>query len=304
MRLAMRIRWGRHVDWPEENRSFEIVGVVRDTKTSDYFAEPPPTVYFSYPQHQNSTTATLLVSVEGEPSQAVPRLHQWLRNHESYLAIIHIVPYRDVVSGYLYTHRMNAEMFSVVAGLGLALSVVGIFSVVSLAVGRRRREIAVRMAVGAERSDISRLVISRALVSVGLGLAMGLAMSYLLSGLVSQPALRYRAHRSAHSDHRVGRARRVGRRCGVPAGTSGGNGRSYGVLAGGVTPARCRIAGSSLASAVQPAAGDRSVSAGSEPPTARRYARGLKQRTPRGAPAKRIGLPSWEGSNFAPHLYL
>lgn len=175
---------GRRVDWPAEERSFEIVGLVRDTKTSDYFAEPPPTVYFSYPQHQNSTTATLLVSVEGDPPLAVPRLRQWLRNHESYLAIIHIVPYRDVVSGYLYTHRMNAEMFSVVAGLGLTLSVVGIFSVVSLAVGRRRREIAVRMAIGAERADISRLVISRALVSVGLGLATGLAMSYLASGLV------------------------------------------------------------------------------------------------------------------------
>ena len=106
---------GRRIDWPEEERSFEIVGLVRDTKTDDFFGAPPPTVYFSYPQHQYSTTATLMVSVEGDPPLAVPRLHRWLRDHESYLAIIHIVPYRDVVRGFLYTHRMNAEMFSAVA---------------------------------------------------------------------------------------------------------------------------------------------------------------------------------------------
>lgn len=175
---------GRRLAWPEEERSFEIVGVVRDTKTDDFFAEPAPTVYFSYPQHDFSTTATLMVAVEGDPPTAVPQVHRWLRDYESYLAIIHVVPYRDVVKGYLYTHRMNAEMFGVVAGLGLALSVLGIWSVVSLAVSRRTREIAVRMAIGAERADISRLVISRALGSVVLGLVVGLGLSYVLAGVV------------------------------------------------------------------------------------------------------------------------
>jgi len=94
------------------------------------------------------------------------------------------VPYTDVVRGFLYTHRMNAEMFSVLAFLGLMLSAVGIFSVVSLAVSRRTREIGIRMAIGAKRSDIGRLVLGRALASVVLGLVLGLGVSYALTGLV------------------------------------------------------------------------------------------------------------------------
>ena len=173
----------RRLGWPAEDRSFEIVGVVRDTKTEDFFAEPPPTVYVASPQHDYGTTSALMVSVPGEPSLAVPRLHRWLRDYEPFLAIVNVVTYRDVVRGFLYTQRMNAEMFSIVAIFGLALSVVGIWSVVSLAVSRRTREIAVRMAIGAERFDISRLVIQRALASVTLGLVVGLTLSYVLAGL-------------------------------------------------------------------------------------------------------------------------
>ncbi len=175
---------GRHLSWPDEDRRFEIVGVVRDTKTEDFLAEPPPTVYFAFPQHDYGTTSALMVSVIGDPHPSVPRLHRWLRDFEPHLAIVNVVTYNDVVRGFLYTHRMNAEMFSIVAFLGLALSVVGIWSVVSLAVSRRTREIAVRMAVGAERVDISRLILQRALASVTLGLVVGLALSYGVAGLV------------------------------------------------------------------------------------------------------------------------
>ena len=175
---------GRRIRWPERQRDFEIVGVVGDTRTEDFLVEPPPTVYFSHPQIGYGTTMALMIAVNGDPSHAVPRLHRWLRDHEQFLAIINVVTYQDVVRGFLYTHRMNAEMFSIVAFVGLALSVVGIWSVVSLAVSRRTREIAVRLAVGARRFDISRLILSRALASVAFGLVMGLTLSYLLAGLV------------------------------------------------------------------------------------------------------------------------
>jgi putative ABC transport system permease protein len=163
---------------------FEIVGVVRDTKTQDFFAEPPPTVYFSYPQHAYPSGSALIVSTTADPGASVPQLHRWLRDFEPHLAIVNVVPYTDIVRGYLYTHRMNAEMFSLLAFLGLALSTVGIFSVVSLAVSRRTREIGIRMAIGAERGDIGRLIIGRALTSVTLGLIAGLVVSFALTGLV------------------------------------------------------------------------------------------------------------------------
>jgi hypothetical protein len=179
---------GRRVWWPGPDgaaeRVFEIVGVVRDTKTQDFFADPEPTVYFSYPQHTYPTGSALLVSVAGDPRASVPTLHRWLRDFEPHLAIVNVVAYTDVVRGLLYTHRMNAEMFSGLALLGLALAAVGIFSVMTLAVSRRTREIGIRMSLGARRRDIVGLVVRRALLPVALGLGAGLAASLAITGLV------------------------------------------------------------------------------------------------------------------------
>lgn len=179
---------GRRICWPAaddgKDRELEIVGVVHDTKTEDFFEEPPPTVYFSYPQHPYPTGSALLVTVKGDPRASVPRLHRWLRDFEPYLAIVNVVPYKDVVRGFLYAHRMNAEMFSLLALLGLVLSAVGIFSVVSLAVSRRTREIGIRVAIGADRSDIGRLILGRAFASVALGLVLGLGAALALTELM------------------------------------------------------------------------------------------------------------------------
>jgi predicted permease len=179
---------GRRIRWPgaeaETDRVFEIVGVVADMKMQDFLAQAEPTVFFSYPQHGYPTGSALLVSAVGDPAAAVPLLYRWLRDFEPHLAIVNVVPYSEVVRGFLYTHRMNAEMFSALAFLGLALATVGIFSVVSLAVARQTREIGIRTAIGAQRVDIRRLVIARTMAPVALGLAVGLGVSFALSDLV------------------------------------------------------------------------------------------------------------------------
>jgi ABC-type antimicrobial peptide transport system permease subunit len=79
---------------------------------------------------------------------------------------------------------MNAEMYSLLAFLGLGLAAVGIFSVLSIAVNRRTREIGIRMSVGAHRGDIARLVIGRALPPVVLGIGVGLVAALAMTGLV------------------------------------------------------------------------------------------------------------------------
>jgi predicted permease len=179
---------GRRLWWPgtdgAADRLYEIVGVARDTRTQDLLAAPEPTAYFSYPQHRYPTGSALLVSVVGDPGALVPVLHRWLREYEPHLAIVNVVPYTDVVRGLLYTHRMNAEMFSGLALLGLALAAVGVFGVVSLAVSRRTREIGVRMSLGAQRGDIVLLVVRRAVVPVAVGLGAGLIASLAVTGLV------------------------------------------------------------------------------------------------------------------------
>jgi len=168
----------------ETEREYEIVGVVRNAKPVDFLAETPAVVYLPYAQQRYPTGSALLVSTRMDPAQSLPLLHRWLRDFEPYLAIVNVLPYTEVVRGFLYTQRMNAEMFSALAFLGLALAAIGIFSVVSLAVSRRTREIGVRMALGAKRSDVGRLILRRALTPVILGLGLGLIVSLWVTRLV------------------------------------------------------------------------------------------------------------------------
>ncbi len=178
--VGRRIRWSEG----EEIRSFEIVGVVDDAKFRDFFTQPEPMVYFSYPQHRYPTGSALLVSTLPDPAAAAPQLYRWLRAYEPHLAIVNVIPYKRIVQGFLYPYRMNAELFSVLALLGLGLTAAGIFSVGSLSVRRRRREIGIRMSIGASRRDIRRLIIGRAAFPLALGLATGLIATLALQGLL------------------------------------------------------------------------------------------------------------------------
>jgi predicted permease len=179
---------GRRLWWPGagggSDRPYEIVGVVRDQKVQDLLAEHEPVVYFSYPQHYYTPGNALLLSTSIAPRAAVPLLEEELRAVDARLALVNALPYSDVVRGFTYAQRMNAELFSLVALFGLVLAAVGIFSVLSLAVGQRTREIGVRMAVGAYRRDIARLVAGRVLGAVTLGIGVGLIASLLMTRLV------------------------------------------------------------------------------------------------------------------------
>jgi putative ABC transport system permease protein len=127
---------------------------------------------------------TLAIATVVDPEAALPLIERLLRDFDPDLAIYNVLPYRDIVRGALYSQRMNAELFSVVALLGLALAAAGIFSVMNLAVTRRTREIGIRMAIGAHRTDIARLVIGKALTPVALGLAGGLLATLAMTRLV------------------------------------------------------------------------------------------------------------------------
>ncbi|MGD8329816.1 MAG: ABC transporter permease [Acidobacteriota bacterium] len=167
-----------------EERSFEIVGVASNAKVADFLADVEPTVFLSYPQQTYTSGSALMVKTTGDPAAAVPRLRAWLREFEPQIAIVNILPYTDVVRGFTYVQRMNAELFGMLAVLGLSLAAAGIFSVMSLSVSRRRREIGVRMAMGARHADIGRLVVRRALGPVVLGLILGVGASFLLTRFI------------------------------------------------------------------------------------------------------------------------
>jgi predicted permease len=167
-----------------EERRFQIVGVVRDSRTRNVLTEPEPLVYFAYLQHDWTPHNMVLVNTAVPPSVAAPQLERELRGFHPELTLVNIEPYDRLVSGFLSNQRMNAELFTVVALIGLVLAAAGIYSVTNLAVNQRQREIGIRMAIGAYRRDIARMVITHAMGAVLLGLGLGLAVAYGVTRLV------------------------------------------------------------------------------------------------------------------------
>jgi predicted permease len=179
---------GRRVWLPgpdgEPGRGFEVVGVVEDAKVRELLADHEPVVYLSYPQHYYTPGNALILSTTIEPRAAVPLLEQELRAVDPTLVLVNALPYSEVVRGFQFIQRRNAEIFTAVALLGLALAATGLFSVMSLAVGQRTREIGIRMAIGARRREIVGSVIGRALVAVVVGVVVGLAVSLVTARMI------------------------------------------------------------------------------------------------------------------------
>ena len=166
------------------DNSYEVVGVVSDARVTTLLGDPEPVLYYSYPQHYYTPGNAFLVSTTIDPAAAVPLLRQELRNVSPRLAIVNALPYSRVVSGFTYPQRMNAELYSVLAVVGLILSTVGLFGVLSLAVGERTREIGVRLALGSPHRRVVLFVASRASVAVLIGGIVGMAASFVAAPLI------------------------------------------------------------------------------------------------------------------------
>jgi predicted permease len=179
---------GSRLWWPgaegAEDREFEVVGVVRNARQTNLLATPEPVAYFSLPQHYHRPGNAFLLKVAGNPAAAVQRMEDELRSVDPRIAIVNILPYSRVVDGFLYTQRMNAELFAIIAIIGLVLAAAGVFGVVSLAVARQRKEIGIRLAIGARKGAITKLVMARTGVAVALGLIGGMVVAFLATRLV------------------------------------------------------------------------------------------------------------------------
>jgi predicted permease len=169
-----------------DNHWVEIVGVIHNGKEAGLFDDPLP--YFYVPLAQNYRSLRVLqLRAAGDPSALTPLALREIRALDPDLPVFDVVTMERMLDGPngFFLVRMAALFGGAMGLLGLALALVGVYGVVSYAASQRTQEIGVRMALGAGRSEILRLVLGRGLILVCIGVAVGIVAALSVSRLAS-----------------------------------------------------------------------------------------------------------------------
>jgi putative ABC transport system permease protein len=182
--IGRRIVYGSAQSTPDT-----IVGVVGDVKVTGLDDMIRPVLYYPY-QQITSPTANLVVRTNIDPQTLAATIRNDIRTLEPAVAIFNVNTVTQLISNSpaAFTRRFPGLLISIFAGLALLLSAIGIYGVVSYSVSQQTHYIGIRMALGAQASDILRLVLKQGLLLSVIGVAVGavgaLALMRFLSSLL------------------------------------------------------------------------------------------------------------------------
>jgi ABC-type antimicrobial peptide transport system permease subunit len=154
----------------------EIVGVAEDVRWTGLRAEPRMLLYASLAQADiEMPMRTLLVRPRGDPRQAARSVQQALLDEAPRVGFARARPLQESVDPELRPWQVGAGMFTLFGLLALVIAAVGLYSVLAYVVAQRAHEVGVRMALGATRGHVLRLVLGEGLRVTAVGVALGLA---------------------------------------------------------------------------------------------------------------------------------
>jgi predicted permease len=180
---------GRRLTFEEDSDKddFEIVGVIGDSKYNGAKAKADRTVYRPILQVQDQLAFANVFELRtlGDPLGLSAGVRAAVAQVNDKLPILNMTSLRLQTDDALKQERLIAQLVSFFGLLGLLLSCVGLYGIMAHAVVRRTNEIGIRMALGAERRDITWMVLSESLLLVAVGLAVGLPASWGAAQLIS-----------------------------------------------------------------------------------------------------------------------
>ncbi len=162
----------------------EIVGIVADVKRDGLGAPSKPEMYVPFAQ-EPWWAAYVSVRTPGDPGRLASAVRGEIRALAPTLPIEALQPMTDIVRESVAEPRFRTTLVGFFAGTALLLAVVGIYGVISYGVERRTREVGIRVALGAGKGDVLRLIVRQGLALTGLGLAAGAAGALLLTQFLS-----------------------------------------------------------------------------------------------------------------------
>ena len=173
---------GRRITFGDPKKSethwYRIVGVVGDTRALSLDAAPKPQVYIPYAQAPDERIS-LLVRADAPLSAVAALVRSEVAGLDREQPVRDVQPLPAIVSDSLGTQRARAIALALFAAVALALAMVGVYGVISYSVARRTQEIGIRLALGARREDVVRMVVAEGLRLFAVGGAVGLAAALL-----------------------------------------------------------------------------------------------------------------------------